>query len=186
MIYLFMILNVNWYYSFTKNQKDLDGSWHKKFNLKIKFFILFYRQNSSKSSTKNIVSGRKYEAEYKKRDAQYTRASVVMVMAFIVCNTPRFIPNVMEIFVELDQWPQVSTECFVKFLYIHYLLSHFKNFICKAKTNVYHVRRICHLTVANRNYSKALRSTFFGEWNNSCSSKSCIIRSILCYAVFKI
>ena len=87
------------------------------------------------------MSGRKYEAEYKKRDAQYTRASVVMVMAFIVCNTPRFIPNVMEIFVELDQWPQVSTECFVKFLYIHYLLSHFKNFVCKAKTNVYHVRQ---------------------------------------------
>ena len=79
------------------------------------------------------MPGRKYEAEYKKRDAQYTRASVVMVMAFIVCNTPRFIPNVMEIFVELDQWPQVSTECFVKFLYIHYLLSHFKNFVCKAK-----------------------------------------------------
>ena len=29
------------------------------------------------------MPGRKYEAEYKKRDAQYTRASVVMVMAFI-------------------------------------------------------------------------------------------------------
>ena len=78
----------------------------------INFANLFHRQNSSKSSSKNIVPGRKYEAEYKKRDAQYTRASVVMVMAFIVCNTPRFIPNVMEIFVELDQWPQVR--CFVK------------------------------------------------------------------------
>ena len=35
-------------------------------------------------------------------------------------------------------------------------------------------------------YSKALRSTFFGEWKNSCSSKSCIIRSVVCYAVFQI
>ena len=33
-------------------------------------------------------------------------------------------------------------------------------------------------------YSKALRSTFFGEWKNSCSSKSCYLRSLLCNAVF--
>ena len=31
-----------------------------------------------------------------------------------------------------------------------------------------------------------MRSTFFGEWKNSCSSKSCYLRSVLCNAVFKI
>jgi hypothetical protein len=29
------------------------------------------------------------EHELKKRDAKYTRASVVMVIVFVVCNTPR-------------------------------------------------------------------------------------------------
>ena len=36
------------------------------------------------------------------------------------------------------------------------------------------------------NYSKALRCTFFGERKNMCSSKSCIIRSVLCYTVFQL
>ena len=35
-------------------------------------------------------------------------------------------------------------------------------------------------------YSKALRCTFFGERKNTCSSKSCNIRSVLCYTVFKL
>jgi hypothetical protein len=47
------------------------------------------------------------EAAYKKRDAKYTRASVVMVVAFVVCNTPRFVPNIMEIFLSLEDFPQV-------------------------------------------------------------------------------
>ena len=34
-------------------------------------------------------------------------------------------------------------------------------------------------------YSKALRCTFFGELKSSCSSKSCIIRSVVCNTVFK-
>ena len=51
--------------------------------------------------------GHHHEAEYKKRDAQYTRASIFMVVAFVVCNMPRFIPNCMEIFLELHEFPQV-------------------------------------------------------------------------------
>ena len=34
-------------------------------------------------------------------------------------------------------------------------------------------------------YSKALRCTFFGELKTTCSSKSCIIRSVVCNTVFK-
>ena len=48
------------------------------------------------------------EAEYKKRDGKYTRASVVMVLAFMVCNTPRMVPNIMEIFISQDEFPAVS------------------------------------------------------------------------------
>ena len=49
------------------------------------------------------------EAEYKKRDANYTRASVIMVVAFVVCNTGRFVPNIMEIFLDLECFPGVSS-----------------------------------------------------------------------------
>ncbi len=48
------------------------------------------------------------EAESKKRDSKYTRASVVMVVAFVVCNAPRFVPNIMELFVELKDFPEVE------------------------------------------------------------------------------
>ena len=48
------------------------------------------------------------EHELKKRDAKYTRASVVMVIVFVVCNTPRFVPNVMELFIDQIQFPKVS------------------------------------------------------------------------------
>ena len=34
-------------------------------------------------------------------------------------------------------------------------------------------------------YSKALRCTFFGELKSLCSSKSCIIRLVVCNTVFK-
>ena len=34
-------------------------------------------------------------------------------------------------------------------------------------------------------YSKALRCTFFGELKSTCSSKTCIIRSVVCNTVFK-
>ena len=65
----------------------------------------FSRQGTSYSMRR--VGGLN-EAEFKKRDAKYTRASVVMVVAFVVCNTPRFVPNFMEIIVGLDAIPQVS------------------------------------------------------------------------------
>ena len=49
------------------------------------------------------------EREVKKRDAKYTRASVVMVVSFVVCNTTRFVPNVMELYIEQSEFPPVSS-----------------------------------------------------------------------------
>ena len=67
---------------------------------------LFSRQSTSYSMRR--VGGLN-EAEFKKRDAKYTRASVVMVVAFVVCNSPRCIPNIMEIIVGLEACPPVSS-----------------------------------------------------------------------------
>ena len=53
------------------------------------------------------------ESEFKKRDSKYTRASVVMVVIFVVCNTPRVVPNIMEMifgqewFLDTEKCPQV-------------------------------------------------------------------------------
>ena len=53
------------------------------------------------------------ESEFKKRDSKYTRASVVMVVIFVVCNTPRVVPNIMEMifgqewFLDSEKCPQV-------------------------------------------------------------------------------
>ena len=66
---------------------------------------LFSRQGTTYSMRR--VGGLN-EAEFKKRDAKYTRASVVMVVAFVICNTPRCIPNIMEIIVGLEDSPTVS------------------------------------------------------------------------------
>ena len=69
---------------------------------------LFSRQGTSYSMRR---VGGLTEAEFKKRDAKYTRASVVMVVAFVVCNTPRCVPNIMEIIVGLEASPPV---CLIK------------------------------------------------------------------------
>ena len=45
---------------------------------------------------------------------------------------------------------------------------------------------ICKYFLFLTEFWMALRSTFLGEWKNSCSSKTCIIRSVLCNKVFKI
>lgn len=82
---------------------------------------LFCRRRSSAASEHQVTTpaaiaasvsgirrvGGLTEAEFKKRDAKYTRASVVMVVAFVVCNTPRFVPNIMEIFIGQEHFPQV-------------------------------------------------------------------------------
>ncbi len=49
------------------------------------------------------------EKELKKRDGRYTRASVVMVVVYVVCNAPRLIPNCMELFLRFNQFPDVSS-----------------------------------------------------------------------------
>jgi len=46
------------------------------------------------------------EREAKKRDAKYTRASVVMVVSFVICNTTRFVPNLMELYIPQTKFPE--------------------------------------------------------------------------------
>ena len=48
------------------------------------------------------------EREMKKRDAKYSRASVFMVLLFVVCNAPRAIPSFMEIAMGVMAMPEVS------------------------------------------------------------------------------
>jgi len=38
---------------------------------------------------------------------------VVMVIVFVVCNTTRFVPNVMELFIEQDHFPKVMKIFFI-------------------------------------------------------------------------
>jgi len=48
------------------------------------------------------------EREVKKQEAKYTRASVVMVVLFILCNTPRIIPNAMELYYDLREMEKMT------------------------------------------------------------------------------
>ena len=42
------------------------------------------------------------------RDASYTRASILMVVGFVLCHTPRLITNTLELFIDQDNLPAVS------------------------------------------------------------------------------
>ena len=46
--------------------------------------------------------------EERERDASYTRASILMVVVFIVCHSPRLITNTVELFVDQADLPMVS------------------------------------------------------------------------------
>ena len=98
-----------WYSQAPLTSEGGTGSILDRVRIRSQFFS---RRRSTTLSAGNIRRGAgnhgHHEAEYKKRDAQYTRASVFMVVAFVVCNMPRFIPNVMEIFLELHEFPQAS------------------------------------------------------------------------------
>ena len=98
-ICIYRIMRNQWYSQtvLTEGERNVDN----------RLGHFFSRRRTKTLSAAHIRRGGQHEAEYKKRDAQYTRASVFMVVAFVVCNTPRFIPNVMEIFIELNKWPQV-------------------------------------------------------------------------------
>jgi len=47
--------------------------------------------------------------EERERDASYTRASILMVLVFVVCHTPRLITNTLELFVDQADLPLVSS-----------------------------------------------------------------------------
>lgn len=93
-------LNANIYSSMKKSygvsNKDKDENGDEDEHQKL---------NQSSSTLKRNAAN---EREMKKRDAKYTRASIVMVVLYIICNTPRVIPNVMEILIAVEEFPFVS------------------------------------------------------------------------------
>ena len=48
-------------------------------------------------------------AKEKEKDNRYTKASILMVIAFLLCHVPRFATNTMELlfFSDVEQQPQV-------------------------------------------------------------------------------
>lgn len=48
------------------------------------------------------------DIEERERDARFTRASILMVLAFGLCHTPRLITNTVEMFSDRTELPQVS------------------------------------------------------------------------------
>ena len=63
----------------------------------------------------------------RKREARITKASIAITLMFVICHTPRIIPNVMEVALEQDAFPKVSYyDSFVlTFFKTHYLLHGF-------------------------------------------------------------
>ena len=49
------------------------------------------------------------EEEERERDARFARASILMVVAFGLCHTPRLISNTVEMFIDHKDLPEVST-----------------------------------------------------------------------------
>ena len=52
------------------------------------------------------------EEEERERDARFARASILMVVAFGLCHTPRLISNTVEMFIDHKDLPEVSTFCY--------------------------------------------------------------------------
>jgi hypothetical protein len=48
------------------------------------------------------------DEEERERDARYTRASILMVLAFGLCHSPRLITNTVEMFIDQAHLPAVS------------------------------------------------------------------------------
>ena len=55
---------------------------------------------------RRIYTGNEHK-ELKRKDTLYTRASIFLVVSFIVCNSPRLIPNCMQILLNIDDFPEV-------------------------------------------------------------------------------
>lgn len=106
-ICIYRTMRNQWYHG--TNDNSSNGTISPSRNHRAVHF-LSSRQSSTATEMRRVVGhgGHVNEAAYKKRDAKYTRAAVVMVVAFVVCNTPRFVPNIMEIFIKLDDFPSVS------------------------------------------------------------------------------
>jgi hypothetical protein len=68
---------------------------------KSRFNVLTKRlQQASSSHSSNVI---------RKREVRITRACIAITLMFVVCNTPRCVPNLMEIFMKPEDFPHVSS-----------------------------------------------------------------------------
>lgn len=108
-ICIYRTMRNQWYHDQSSSPQAATTSSQRQSSSRRIIHFMSSRQSSTSTDimTHSVIRrvGGLNEAAYKKRDAKYTRASVVMVVAFVVCNTPRFVPNIMEIFISLDEFP---------------------------------------------------------------------------------
>ena len=72
-------------------------------------------ENTTKSSEINGCSSSitHENEEERERDARFTRASILMVLAFGLCHTPRLISNTVEMFIDQADLPHVRFGIYV-------------------------------------------------------------------------
>ena len=71
------------------------------------------RKKSSVIDVGTSLLNNSEEEEEKERDARFARASILMVVAFGLCHTPRLISNTVEMFIDTKDLPDVSITHFV-------------------------------------------------------------------------
>ena len=69
------------------------------------FIIKALKKNASAEVRRNVSE--KAQIANKKRENRLSRISICIVIIFAICNMPRFIPNIAELF--FDDTPEVST-----------------------------------------------------------------------------
>jgi hypothetical protein len=100
-------------------------------------FICSYRkpgfnraQNNSLPNTEGISNGNEGlrihnggESLVRKREARITKASIGITIMFLICNTPRVIPNLVEVLMDQNAFPKVI-KIFHKYIIFLLFLTH--------------------------------------------------------------
>lgn len=72
--------------------------------------LIYQAMSRSKKSCENGPKLRRStENTLRKREMRITNASIVIVIIFVICHSPRFLPNVIELFLKQQEFPKVLT-----------------------------------------------------------------------------
>ena len=63
--------------------------------------------NGAQASTDGLRSHGGAVNIVRKRETRITRASIAITVMFVLCHTPRVVPNVLEVFLEPSSFPRV-------------------------------------------------------------------------------